>query len=62
MDETEHELSPWCWCRPKLENHGSLMVVNHYNVEPDTLASRKLAGGPEYESAGDAAEWRHLIP
>jgi hypothetical protein len=62
MDESEHEMSQWCWCSPKLENHGSLMVFIHHDVSPEVLASRKLAGGPDFESAGDAAEWRHLIP
>lgn len=58
----EHEQSPWCWCRPSIENHMTLMVVVHREVDPETVTTRKFAGGVEYESNGDAAQWRHLIP
>lgn len=58
----EHEQSDWCWCRPKIENVGILMIVHHRDIDPATITTRKFAGGVEYASDGDAAHWRHLIP
>lgn len=57
-----HDNSAWCWCRPTLENMGPMMMVIHRDLDESWLSSRKFHGGREYESGGDAAQWRHLIP
>lgn len=58
----DHDLSPWCWCRPALQNHGAMMLVLHRDLDESHLSSRKLHLDKASESDGWAAKWRHLIP
>lgn len=55
VDSGAHEPGPWCWCSPTIRDEGFAILVRHRNLEPDILASRKFAGGEEFE--GNVAIW-----
>ena len=56
-----HDDGPTCWCHPRVENLGSIMITTHYDLPEGVLAPRVV--GMAGESDGDgAAGWTNRGP
>lgn len=56
-DRRDHWAGNHCWCRPRIENWGPVIMIHHRRVDPATLASRYEHIDEDDESSGHAALW-----